>query len=143
MTIAEAKRRIDGCVAGFETKSYEVVDGMSPEMVEKQKEQMYAGENALGEPITPPYTPFTVTKKQEKGQPYDRVTLKDTGAFYERIFVSRHGKDLIFGSTDSKTDELTEKYGYWIFGLKTEAYASLSEEWKEKMLSWIKQMIFN
>lgn len=143
MTIAEAKRRIDGCVAGFETKSYEVVDGMTSEMAEMQRAQMYAGETALGEPIAPPYTPFTVMMKQWKGQPTDRVTLKDTGAFYEGIFVKRSENEIVFGSTDEKTGELTEKYGEEIFGLKMEAYESLSEEWRDKMLAWIKQMIFN
>lgn len=143
MTISEAKRRIDGCVAGFQAKSDEIVDGMTPEMAVMQREQLWSGETALGTPIMPSYTPFTVMMKQKKGQPYERVTLRDTGAFYDGIFVKRQGNELVFGSTDGKTGKLTEKYGEAIFGLKMEAYGSLSEEWRDKMLAWIKQMIYN
>lgn len=143
MTISEAKRRIDVCVAGFQAKSDEIVDGMTPEMEDKQREQMWAGETALGNRINPPYTLYTTMIKAKKGQPTDRVTLRDTGAFYAGIFVKREGDELVFGSKDAKTVELTEKYGEAIFGLKQEAYVPLSEEWRNRMLEWIKQMIFN
>jgi len=33
------------------------------------------------------YAPFTIGEKQRKGQPYDKVTLKDTGSFYKSMEV--------------------------------------------------------
>ena len=35
--------------------------------------------------VLPNYSPYTVQMKIEKGQPYDHMTLRDTGAFYEKI----------------------------------------------------------
>ena len=46
--------------------------------------QLYEqGVNALGVSIDSykPYTDLTIEIKKEKGQPYDRVTLRDTGDF--------------------------------------------------------------
>ena len=143
MTIAEAYRRAQSCVDGFWAKSDETVEEMYPQMADMQREQMYRGEKALGIPIVPPYTLYTVYIKTAKGQPTDRVTLKDTGAFYEGIYVERHGKELVFDSTDEKTSDLKEKYGESIFGLQKENYEHLSEEWTDKMTEWAKKTILN
>lgn len=143
MTIAEAYRRAQVCVNSFWAKSDEVVDGMVPLMEESQRAQMMAGETSLGEPITPPYTLFTIRMKEMKGQPSDRVTLRDTGAFHSAIFVERNGKELIFGSTDEKTTKIIQKYGEGIFGLKTEAYEPLREEWANRISQWARQTIQN
>ena len=43
--------------------------------------QMYRGEKADGTPIKPSYAPATIRYKQKVGQPYDRVTLRDSGDF--------------------------------------------------------------
>jgi hypothetical protein len=84
---------------------------------EKNKEQLYSGETSAGTEITPYYTPLTVRIKQSKGQPTDRVTLRDTGAFYQGVYVNVTGSKVVIESTDSKTAALEAKYSEQIFGL--------------------------
>lgn len=64
-----------------------------------------------------PYAPYTIRLKKEKGQPHTRVTLKDTGAFYEGFVVIATSEGFYITSTDEKTEALTEKYGDSIFRL--------------------------
>lgn len=80
-------------------------------------EQMYSGRNSEGDPITPTYTQLTVAYKKRKGQPADRVTLRDTGDFYQGIYAKLEGITITVGSADEKTKQLEEKYGEEIFGL--------------------------
>lgn len=47
------------------------------------EKQLYEGLNAKGEMIRPKYRPSTIKRKKKKGHPYNRVTLKDEGDFYE------------------------------------------------------------
>lgn len=86
-------------------------------IAEKNKEQLYSGEDADGAEITPGYRPLTIAIKQSKGQPTDRVTLRDTGSFYQGIYVSVNGDRLITDSRDTKSAKLQDKYGEKIFGL--------------------------
>ena len=44
------------------------------------------GEDSLGDSLGE-YSPFTVEKKKDKNQPFDRITLKDTGEFYNSFVV--------------------------------------------------------
>lgn len=70
-----------------------------------------------GQAITPGYTPLTISIKRQKGQPTDRVTLRDTGDFHKSFQIS-YGNDA-FGiyATDPKSQKLSKKYGEDIFGL--------------------------
>ena len=43
--------------------------------------QMYRGEKADGTEIKPSYAPSTIRYKKKVGQPYNRVTLRDSGDF--------------------------------------------------------------
>lgn len=95
----------------------ETVQESAPAMTDKQREQLYSGETAQGTEIKPPYRPYTVAVKQLKGQPTDRVTLRDTGAFYQGVYVRVDANTINTGSTDGKEAKLREKYGEGIFGL--------------------------
>jgi hypothetical protein len=86
------------------------------EFVEMNQRQMYSGKRADGSTILPPYAPLTVFLKVKKGQPVNRVTLKDTGNFYEGEYLRVQDGALTEGSTDAKSDSLQNKYGN-IFGL--------------------------
>ena len=81
-----------------------------------QREQMMDGEDSEGNAIEPFYTQFTIREKRKKGQPTDRVTLKDTGSFHQQVFAEAEDKGIQFGSRDSKTKEIKAKYGP-VFGL--------------------------
>ena len=69
------------------------------------EEQMYLGINADGNAITPDYAKITINYKKRTGQPYDRVTLKDSGDFYDSM-------ELIIGN-NSMFIMNTKKY--WIY----------------------------
>jgi hypothetical protein len=84
-------------------------------------EQLNKGIDSKGQKITPDYTPFTKAIKRAKGQPTDRVTLKDTGDFYSSIDYSANFSGVDYTATDSKTNDLTEKYGDDILGLTDES----------------------
>lgn len=77
------------------------------------------GINRLGVDISSyaPYTALTVYIKKAKGQPTNRVTLKDEGDFYHsfRIEFQTDGFKII--ATDRKTEDLVIKYGDEILGL--------------------------
>lgn len=82
--------------------------------------QLYdKGINALGVEISSymPYRPLTIEIKSAKGQPTDRVTLKDTGDFYKSVHVKADKTYFEVVASDWKADELLGKYGDDILGL--------------------------
>lgn len=97
------------------------------------------GIDGKGNKLTPEYKPFTIAIKRQKGQPTDRVTLSDTGSFYD-------GFDLIFTdqnsigvfSRDSKTPEIIEKYGSDIFTFTVDNIKEIDKEIFEKnLIKWL------
>jgi hypothetical protein len=79
--------------------------------------QLAAGIDSSAQPITPEYAPLTRTIKQLKGQPIDRVTLRDTGDFYSSVVLSLGSNSFEMTATDPKAAGLEEKYGEDILGL--------------------------
>ena len=79
--------------------------------------QLAAGLDADGQPIGPAYAPLTVAIKQLKGQPTDRVTLRDEGDFYAGVVSQLSGQSVELVGTDPKTEDLQFKYGEAILGL--------------------------
>lgn len=73
--------------------------------------QLYAGIDGYKNDIKPPYTARTVKNKIRKGQPTDRVTLKDTGKFYKSLYVEFDSNGFRILSDDKKAEDLLEKYG--------------------------------
>lgn len=67
-----------------------------------------------------PYRPRTIQNKIRKGQPTNRVTLKDTGKFYNSFRVAFEPGGFRIEATDVKTAALIEKYGPTIFRLTNE-----------------------
>lgn len=90
-----------------------------------QDQLFYKGVNRLGVRIDEyrPYSPFTINVKIEKRQPYDRVTLKDTGEFYDSFYVETAEDRFYIKASDEKTDRLIKRYGAEIFGLTNESLA--------------------
>tara|TARA_R110000772_G_scaffold176187_2_gene287908 strand:- start:640 stop:1092 length:453 start_codon:yes stop_codon:yes gene_type:complete len=83
--------------------------------------------------IEPAYTPLTVSIKKRKGQPTNRVTLKDTGDFYRDTDVDFTTKDFTIINFNEKYQKLTEKYGDEILGLTIESQAILKNIVKDKV----------
>lgn len=90
-----------------------------------------------------PYRPRTIKKKLKKGQPTNRVTLKDTGSFYASLHVEFDDTGFYVTSTQDKTKYLLKKYGKTIFRLTDNNLKVLLNEYikpslKEKMKEYIK-----
>lgn len=87
-----------------------------------EKQLFTEGKNALGVSIASyePYSDVTLTIKAQKGQPTDRVTLRDTQAFHNSFFIFADNKAAYFKATDKKAQKLYDRYGQ-IFGLTNES----------------------
>ena len=74
------------------------------------EQQMFAGQTATEEAIKPRYQPSTINYKKRTGQPFDRVTLKDTGDFYKSIEIEAKATEFIINTQISYSIYLVEKY---------------------------------
>ena len=55
------------------------------------------------------YNRFTIEEKDRKGQPFDRVTLKDTGKFYETFIVDVEADGFaISANTEKPEGDITD-----------------------------------
>ena len=116
---------------------------LEEEIITIQQDQMFAGRRADGQAIKPRYAPFTIAEKDRKGQPTDRVTLLDTGAFYEGMYV--HFSRALFetDSLDPKTAELMDKYRDIIFGLNRESLEYfINEFYREALQKEFRKSLF-
>lgn len=87
------------------------------------EEQLYEqGINNLGVSISDyaPYSPVTIEIKKAKGQPTNRVTLRDEGDFESSFFLEVGQNQFEIKASDWKTEELIKKYGRQILGLTNE-----------------------
>ena len=92
------------------------------------EEQLFEqGINRLGVDIMDyaPYSPLTIAIKEEKGQPTNRVTLRDEGDFESSFYLEVGDKQFEIKASDFKTEDLIKKYGRQILGLTDENIAAL------------------
>lgn len=78
------------------------------------------GQDAKGSLIRPAYKPMTIKMKKKKGQPYDRVTLRDTGKFHRELEVIPHATYVEIKSSVEYSKYLIKKYGENILGIQEE-----------------------
>lgn len=75
-----------------------------------------------------PYTLNTQFRKVRKGQPIDRVTLRDTGEFYNSIYLVFDKGGFYLTSSDDKFKHLKKKYGPRILRLTNENLSYILDE---------------
>ena len=77
------------------------------------------GEDGDGKKISPAYSQATIFRKQNKTprQRTSHVTLRDTGGFYDGMFVEFINNNLIIDSSDEVAPLLKERYGEAILKL--------------------------
>lgn len=75
-----------------------------------------------------PYKQSTIQNKIRKRQPTNRVTLRDTGAFYRKFRLHADNEGFYIYSEDSKSDALVEKYGDKIFRLTNSNFTIVIRE---------------
>ena len=109
------------------------------------QDQLYAkGVNRLGVRVDEyqPYRPLTIQVKIEKRQPYDRVTLKDTGEFYDSFYVETAEDRFYIKASDEKTNWLIKKYGAEIFGLTNDSLAEFINDYvKDEAYNRVKEIL--
>lgn len=119
MNIIEAKIRkieafdqdIDFILVGLMTDEEDLI-------LELNRAQMQdKGIRGDGSKITPTYAAFTIAKKKKDGDEYRFVTLRDTGEFFDDMFLDVYDDRIIIASENIKTADLVTKYGSDIFGL--------------------------
>jgi|SRR5581483_11286675 len=113
----EMIERLEQLKQEYETMVMLSVEDTAVEFGKLNTDQMYAGQLNNGTPILPPYAASTIAIKKRKGQPYDRVTLRDTGAFHNAFRLQVIGKDLIEDSDVEYAPDLEKKYSTAIWGL--------------------------
>ena len=98
-----------------------------PEIIDLNTDQLFSGLDANGNPVTPNYSTLTISIKRQKGQPTNRVTLRDTGEFYRDFEVRFFNDYFAIFSNDDKTEKLERKYGKDIFGLTNQNILEVAE----------------
>lgn len=92
------------------------------------------GEDSTGKELSKiggSYSPFTIEEKKKKGQPTDRVTLKDTGDFYMSFeVIPFKGGFIIDANTIKDGEDLEDDWGHNIIGLQDENIQILIEFYK-------------
>ena len=76
-----------------------------------------------------PYTARTISIKRAKGQPVNRVTLRDTGDFHLSIEVEFFEGGFKLVAKDVKATDLIKKYGKNIIGLTEDNKLELLHEY--------------
>ena len=107
------------------------------------------GEDKLGrrlDALGGGYAPYTIDIKVSKGQPTDRVTLKDTGAFYDSFYVSiPSGADyiLIIANPIKDGKDINEEWGGYVIGLQPENMQKIIDYVKEKFIQILRERVKN
>ena len=91
--------------------------------------------------LTPKYKRITISIKKRKGQPSNRVTLKDTGAFHKSFFIDAKSRFFTIRATNEKSEGLEEKYGDKIFGLTSPNKRRLAKDLKSKLILKIRKRL--
>jgi hypothetical protein len=87
------------------------------------------------------YSRETMRIKEEKGQPTDRVTLRDKGAFYQTFNTKlMNGELYLTANTIKDREDLQDKFGQ-VVGLTTESKNELIKQAKPIVLTYIKSKI--
>lgn len=120
--LMRVKRVNDGLNGGKYIR--EIIEDNEPEIVGMNADQQLyeKGITATGVFIADyaPYSEITIEIKQESGQPYDRVTLRDTGDFEHSFFLDADNEKFSIDAADKKTGDLMKYYGDEILGLTDE-----------------------
>ena len=108
---------------------------------EKTSQLFELGEDSLGDSLGE-YSAFTVEKKKDKNQPFDRITLKDTGEFYNSFVVVPYRGGFTIKANPIKEDSnLFDDFGADIIGLNEVNLQILRDVYKDKVLEEIRKRI--
>lgn len=133
--INDLKKKVEAFNEGLKSGTFiaRLIQEFEPEICDMNSEnQLYErGVNNLGVEIMDymPYRPKTIEIKEIKGQPTDRVTLRDEGDFHGSFFLQIYADKFEIRASDEKTEWLIKKYGRQILGLTPDNQAELAGEY--------------
>jgi hypothetical protein len=128
----EAKLNTDEALAfGIDSDMEELI-------IDLNQDQLYeAGQDSEGKSLGK-YSPYTIGIKQRKGQPTNRITLYDTGEFYESFTVKYTGGELVLDANGEKDDtNLFEEYGVDILGLNDRNMSIFIKELAKRIIFYL------
>lgn len=137
-TILDMLKRVE--LIDINEEAMEALSELSGDIVEIQKDQLLHGETVTGDKITPDYAFESYADWKSQKNPLAGVGTPDlrlTGAFYDGVFFRINGTEWEMSSTDSKTEDLTEKYRD-IFGLQDPKKESIKELITRKIAEHVK-----
>lgn len=110
--------------------------------------QLYErGENTLGQKMRSffarfgrYYADFTINEKQIKSQVTDRVTLRDTGAFYNTFKARFDGELKLTADTNKDGEDLQDTWGQ-VVGLNEDTKSELVKTIKPKVIDYVKSKV--
>ena len=106
------------------------------------EEQLYLlGQDSTGAKLPGPYRPLTIEIKRAKGQPTDRITLRDTGDFHESFRIDWQETEFKIQATDWKIGKLTREYGPEIFGLDENGVQDLIDNLRQPLQDNLKKAV--
>lgn len=76
-----------------------------------------------------PYSPITIELKMQKGQPTNRVTLRDEGDFHYSFHIELTDEGFEIKASDWKTNDLMTLYGDEILGLTDDNFRDLANNY--------------
>lgn len=108
-----------------------------------QREQLQKGIDAKGNQIKPPYADSTIERKKKKGQPYNRVTWKDSGDLYRSFGINYNeseGTFIIRGNRFYR-EYLLKRYGNDVEGLTPESIERVQRKIEPRLNEIIQEKI--
>ena len=142
-TIKAVFQRVNNFYTSMDKITIDVIKDNSKLILDENRSQLFDGLDKEGKEIVPEYTPTTVSIKKEKGQPTERVTLRDTGDWQDAMFLEVKGNEILTDSSDWKTDELLKKYDRnmnTILGIPETSKTKINSTLMERFIMIFKQM---
>ena len=94
--ISNLKQSIEEIEQSINRSCKQAFNQNEKKVLDLNRKQMFEGTKSDDTLILPPYADSTVRIKIKKLQPYDRVTLKDTGSFYDNLFLEVNEDEVKF-----------------------------------------------
>ena len=119
--ISNLKQSIEEIEQSINRSCKQAFNQNEKKVLDLNRKQMFEGTKSDDTLILPPYADSTVKLKIKKLQPYDRVTLKDTGSFYDNLFLEVNEDEVKFKilSVLQYPVYLLGRYSLSILGLNT------------------------
>jgi hypothetical protein len=120
--ISRFERKLKELKASINPTIQETINRTKPLLIDEQTNgQMYKGEDSEGKQFVPSYALSTRVIKRKKGQPTNRVTLKDSGDLYKSIKIDAKTNDMIISANVEYFKYLVTHYDQnTILGLQPE-----------------------